>query len=158
MKKTIKNIKTIYKYGKEYKNALILEAVGSLLGIIIGIVLPILAAKQIVYITDNNWDQLILMSIIIFIIGLISALKTVLIRKNTQKFTVGVTEKLQKQISKEILKISQTDIDNNSTGVFVQRMTSDCDELANMFTIGFGRLVGIITSVGTLISMYLLSM
>ena len=79
-----------------------------MLGIIIGIVLPILAAKQIVYITDNNWYQLILMSIIIFIIGLISALKTVLIRKNTQKFTVGVTEKLQKQISKEILKISQT--------------------------------------------------
>lgn len=157
MKKTIKNIKTIYKYGKEYKNALILETVGSLLGIIIGIVLPILAAKQIVYITDNNWYQLILMSIIIFIIGLISALKTVLIRKNTQKFTVGVTEKLQKQISKEILKISQTDIDNNSTGVFVQRMTSDCDELANMFTIGFGRLVGIITSVGTFISVFIIN-
>ena len=157
MRETLKNIKTIYKFGKEYRGALILEAIGSFFGIVIGIALPILSAQLIVHITDNNWLQLIYMSLVIFAVLIVNALKTVLIRKNTQKFTVGVTEKLQKQISKEILKISQTDIDSNSTGVFVQRMTSDADELANMFTTGFGRCVGILTSIGTFISVFIIN-
>ena len=157
MKKTINNLKTVYKYGKEYKSCLIFETVGSILGIIIGIILPILSANQIVYLTDDKWIQLITMSLIILLIELISSAKTVLIRKNTQKFTVGVTEKLQKSLSKEILKVTQTDIDNNSSGVFVQRMTSDTDELANMFTTGYGRLVGIISSIGTFISIFIIN-
>ena len=152
MKETFRNLKKVYEYGKEFKSCLIYETIGSIFGIIIGIILPILAAKQIVYLTDNNWQQLIYMSVVILIVGIIGAIKTVLIRKNTQKFTVGVTEKMQRQLGREILKISQTDLDNNSTGTFVQRMTSDTDELASMFTTGYGRLIGIISSVGTFIA------
>lgn len=157
MKQTFRNIKTVYKYGKEYKNCLIYETIGSFFGIVIGIALPILVANQLVYLTDNNWIQLVVMSLVVLILGLINALKTVLIRKNTQKFTVGVTEKLQKSLSSEILKVSQTDLDNNSSGVFVQRMTRDTDELANMFTVGYGRLVGIISSIGTFISIFIIN-
>ena len=157
MKQTFKNIKMVYKYGKEYKNCLIYETIGSLFGIVIGIALPILVANQLVYLTDNNWIQLVIMSLVVLILGLINALKTVIIRKNTQKFTVGVTEKLQKSLSSEILKVSQTDLDSNSSGVFVQRMTRDTDELANMFTVGYGRLVGIISSIGTFISIFIIN-
>ena len=157
MKETLKNIKVIYRYGKEYRRALIFETIGSIIGISISIALPVITAKQVVYITNNSWYQLLIMSLVVLALGFLSAFKTVLIRKNTQKFTVGVTEKLQKQLSKEILKISQTDIDNNSTGLFVRRMTSDTDELANMFTVGYGRLVGIITSIGTLVSVFIIN-
>ncbi len=48
-------------------------------------------------------------------------------------------------------------MDNNSSGVFVQRMTRDTDELANMFTVGYGRLVGIISSIGTFISIFIIN-
>lgn len=157
MKRTIRNLKYVYNYGKEYKKALIFESIGSIFGIVIGITLPILSAKQVVYLTDNMWIQLVFMSFVILIIGIISALKTVLIRKNTQKFTVGVTEKMQKQLGTEILKITQTELDSNSTGTFVRRMTSDTDELANMFTTGFGRCVGIISSIGTFISILIIN-
>ena len=37
MKETFRNIKTIYKFGKEYRKALVYETIGSLLGIAIGI-------------------------------------------------------------------------------------------------------------------------
>ena len=156
MKETIKNLKRVYRYGKEYKKNLIYETIGSIFGIIISIILPILAAKQIVYLTDNLWYQLIFMSIIILFVGFISSFKTVLIRKNTQKFTVGITEKMQKELGIDILKISQSEIDNNATGVFIQRMTSDVDELAKMFTTGYGRLIGIISSIGTFISILII--
>ena len=157
MKKTIKNLKIIYKYGKEYRKSLLYELIASIIGIIIGVLLPILAARQIVYLTDNNWLQLISMSVVILVVGFISALKTVLIRKNTQKFTVGVTEKMQKQLGTEILMITQTDLTSKSTGTFVQRMTSDTDELANMFTIGFGRCVHIVSSIGVFIAIFFIN-
>ena len=157
MKETIRNLKKVYEYGKEYKKCLIYETIGSAFGIAIGILLPILAAKQIVYLTNNKWEQLIYMSVVILIVGFIGAIKTVLIRKNTQKFTVGITEKMQKQLGTEILKVTQTDLDNNSTGTFVQRMTSDTDELANMFTVGYGRLIGLISSIGTFIAILVIN-
>ena len=157
MKETINNIKYVYKYGREFRSALMFEAIGSLIGIAIGIAFPILGAKATVYLTSNKFDQLIIMALIMMFIGFIDALKTVLIRKNTQKFTVGLIYKLRNNVSREILKISQTDIDNNSTGMFVKRLTNDTEELSNMFTVGFGRLVGILTSIGTFISVFIIN-
>ena len=157
MKQTINNLKVIYNYGKEYKRSLLYETIGSLFGIAINIAIPILTAKQVVYLTDNIWKQLIIMTLAILLVNIIGALKTVLIRKNTQKFAVGVTEKMQREIGKEILKISQTDIDNHSTGTFVTRMTSDVNNLAYMFTMGYGRLVGIVSSIGTFIAVLIIN-
>ena len=157
MKETINNIKYVYKYGREFRSALMFEAIGSLIGIAIGIAFPILGAKATVYLTSNKFDQLIIMALIMMFIGFIDALKTVLITKNTQKFTVGLIYKLRNNVSREILKISQTDIDNNSTGMFVKRLTNDTEELSNMFTVGFGRLVGILTSIGTFISVFIIN-
>ena len=157
MKKTLSNLKVVYKYGKEYKKCLIYELIGSIFGIIINIILPIITAYQLVYLTDNKWYQLIIMTMIVLGLNFISTLKTVLIRKNTQKFVVGVSEKLQKLLGKEILKISQTDLDKKSTGVFVQRMTSDVEDLSYIFTIGFGRLVGIVSSIGVFVSVLIIN-
>ncbi|MBQ9319124.1 MAG: ABC transporter ATP-binding protein [Bacilli bacterium] len=157
MKQTLKNIKTVYQYGKEYKSSLIFQTIGSLFGIAIGIALPILTAYQLVNLTDNKWLQLLFMTLIVLILSIINALKTVLIRKSTQKFTLGVSMKIQRLLGKEILKIEQSEIDNHSTGVFVQRMTSDAEELSYIFTIGFGRCVGIISSLGTFISVFIIN-
>lgn len=157
MKKTLKNLKKVYKYGREFRGALILEAIGSIIGIIVEVVLPIISAQQLVLLTDNLWIQLIGMSAIVLALSIVVSLKTVLIRKNTQKFTVGITEKMQKQLGKEILKITQTELDSKSTGVFVQRMTSDTDELSNIFTTGFGRCVGVLSAVGVFVSVFIIN-
>lgn len=157
MKRTFRNIKKVYSYGREYKSSLIFQTIGSIFGIAIGIILPIITAYQLVYLTDNKWHQLIIMSIIVFVMGMVSAFKTVLIRKNTQKFTLGVSTKIQKLLSYEILKISQKEIDTNSTGVFIQRLTSDSEELAYIFTISFGRCINIISSLGVFISVFIIN-
>ena len=157
MKKFINRIRRVYQYGKEYKSSLILETIGSLMGISIGIALPIITAYQLVNLTDNKWSQLFYMTLVVLILGVVNALKTVLIRKNTQKFTLGVSTKIQRLLSKEILKIEQSEIDHHSTGVFIQRMTSDAEELSYIFTIGFGRCVGIISSLGTFISVFIIN-
>ena len=134
MKETITNLKKVYNYGKDKKLSLILEVVGSIIGIIINIILPILSAKLIVYLTDSIWKQLIITSLIVLAIDLISNLKTVLIRKNTQIFFKTVSENIQKDLAIEILKINQTELDSTSSGTFIQRMTTDPEQLSSLFT------------------------
>ena len=157
MKGTFKNLKHVYNYGKKYRLSLILQAIGSFLAIVFNILLPILSAKLIAYITDNNYIQIITISIVILIVNIIGSLKTVLIRKSTQKFFRGVTEAIQKEVSTEILKIEQADLDSNSSGVFIQRMTSDTDKLAGIFTMGMGDLAGVIASIGVFISIFIIN-
>lgn len=154
---TFSNLKKVYRYGKKYRWNLILEIVGSIIGIIINIVLPILAAKQIVYLTANAWEQLILMSIIILVIHLIGNLKTVLIRTNTQKVTIGITNNIRSHLSHEILKISDQEFIKNSSGTFIGRLTNDTDELANMFTVGIGRITGVISNLGIFVSVFIIN-
>ena len=157
MRETISNIKTIYKYGREFKGALLLEIIGSIIGIAFGIALPILSAKQVVYLTDNDFYQLIIMTLVILVVNIIHAFSVVLIRKNTQRFTVGLCTKMQNALNKEILQISQSDVDNNTSGLFVQRLVNDTGELSNMFTSGLGKFVGIITSVGIFVSTFIIN-
>ena len=157
MRETFKNLVAVYKYGKEYRKYLFFELIGSLLSIGLGILWPIIAAKEIVYLTDNNWDQLILISIVICIAYMFDGAVTVLIRKNTQQFIYGLCRKLEKEVSIEVLKISQTDIDKNSTGVFIQRLGSDVEEIATMFTKGFGKVTRLVTSIGVFIAVFIIN-
>ena len=157
MRETFKNLVAVYKYGKEYRKYLFFELIGSLLSIGLGILWPIIAAKEIVYLTDNNWDQLILISIVICIAYMFDGAVTVLIRKNTQQFIYGLCRKLEKEVSIEVLKISQTDIDKSSTGVFIQRLGSDVEEIATMFTKGFGKVTRLVTSIGVFIAVFIIN-
>ena len=65
MNETIKNIKKVYLYGKEYKKHLIWMVFACISGVIMGIIVPILSANQIVYLTSNIWKQAIYISIVI---------------------------------------------------------------------------------------------
>ena len=152
MKQTLKNIKKVYQYGKKQRICLVLEIVGSLIGIAISIALPILTAKLIVSLTDNIYTQVLWTTIIILITNIIAELKTVLIRKNTQKFTKETTSNLQKVLGNEILRINQQNLDETSSGTFIQRMTSDVNTLSDMFTVGVGHLVGVVSSLGIFIA------
>ena len=157
MKETITNLKKVYNYGKDKKLSLILEVVGSIIGIIINIILPILSAKLIVYLTDSIWNQLIITNLIVLAIDLISNLKTVLIRKNTQIFFKTVSENIQKDLAIEILKINQTELDSTSSGTFIQRMTTDPEQLSSLFTKGIGYLTGVISSIGIFIAIFIIN-
>lgn len=66
MKETIKNIKRVYQYGKEYKKNLIGMCFAVVSSTVINIILPLFIAKQIVYVTSSLWQQLLIISLVIF--------------------------------------------------------------------------------------------
>lgn len=139
MKETIKNIRKVYQYGKEYKKNLIGMIFAVISSTIVGIVVPLLVAKQIVYFTSSLWQQLIIISLVIFglqaYIGFAAMFFT---RRNSNYFQRNTMKKLQIRLGKEILRVSQKDMDSNSSGVFIQRIVNDTEKMASF--IGWGGL------------------
>ena len=157
MKETIKNIKKVYVYGKKYKKALIYQTICSTFFIIFNIILPILTAKQLVYLTDSLYEELLLATIVVLVISIANNLFHVLLRKNTQIFFRGTTKDLQIALGREILKIETEEIDNSQSGTFVQRLVSDTDEMSRIFTMGMGHLTGMLTDIGIFFAVFIIN-
>ncbi len=157
MKETINNLKKVYEYGKEFKLNMIIFTTLSFIFVIVDVIYPIFTAKQITYLTGGLFEQLIIVSIVILVYSIINAIKSVAIRKNTQIFFRGTFKKLQIAVSKEILKIKIKDIDKNSSGVFIERLNKDCNELSHIFTIGVGNLSGLLSNIGIFIAVLIIN-
>ena len=159
MKETIKNIKTVYQYGKEYKKNLIGMIIAVISSTIIGIVVPLLTAKQIVYFTSSLWQQLFTISLVILIVqAYISFAAMFFTRRNSKVFQRGTMKNMQMKLGGEILKISQKDLDSNSSGMFIQRITNDTEKMANF--IGWGgleHLRHILANVGALCATFVIN-
>ena len=152
MKETLRNLKRVYRYGKEYKGALIIQVICCIVGIAINITVPLLSAQFIVAFTDSVFKQAIFMALILFGLAIIDAVKTLIIRKNTQIFRRGTVRKMQMALGREILKLDQETLDKNSSGTFIQRLTNDTDKMAGMFTTGMGKMTGFLSNIGSFVA------
>lgn len=159
MKETIENIKKVYQYGKEYKKHLIGMIMGVIFGTIIGIIVPLLTAKQIVYFTSNVWNQLIIISLVIFGVQAFAAFGAMFFtRRNHQHFSRGTMKNLQMKLGKEILKISQNDMDRNSSGMFIQRILNDTEKMSDFISWGgLENLRQILGNVGALLATFVIN-
>ena len=157
MKKTFKNLKKVYKYGKKYKKNMIIFCLLSCLLILINVIYPIFTAKQLTNLTGGIFEELIFVTLIILGFDVLRSITMLVIKRNTQIFFRGTFKKLQLAVSKEILKIKVKDLDKNSSGVFIERLNQDCTELSHIFTVGVGHLTGIITNIGVFIAVFIIS-
>ena len=58
MKEFIKNIKFVWQYARDQKSKLVKYILCNLIAVIISVVVPIISAKIIVYLTDSMFYQL----------------------------------------------------------------------------------------------------
>lgn len=156
MKETIKNLKKVYSYGKEYKSCLIIQIICCIVGIAINISVPLISAKFIVNFTDSIWNQALFMALILLGISAVNEVKTLIIRKNTQIFRRGTVRNMQMSLGRETLKLEQSTLDSNSSGAFIQRLTNDTDKMAGMFTTGMGKLTGFLSNIGSFVAILII--
>lgn len=152
MKETIRNLKKVYCYGKEYKSCLIIQIICCIVGIAINISVPLISAKFIVNFTDSVWNQALFMAFVLLGISAVNEVKTLIIRKNTQIFRRGTVRNMQMSLGRETLKLEQSTLDSNSSGAFIQRLTNDTDKMAGMFTTGMGKLTGFLSNIGSFVA------
>ena len=150
MKETFINLKKVYKrYGKEYKSSLIKIFIFSLFGIVTNICIPLLSAKFIISFTDSKFEQAIYMSLVILGVYAIENIKILLIRKNNQVFRRGTVRSIQMSLGREILSLEQETLDSNSSGTFIQRLTTDTEKMSRIFTNGMVILIKFLSARGS---------
>lgn len=153
MKETIDNLKLVYNnYGKDNKKALIKIFIYSFFGIFTNIVIPLLAARFIVSFTDSKFGQAIFVLIIITIIYFLESFKILMIRKNNQIFKRGTVRNIQISLGQEILKLKQSELDSNSSGTFIQRLTGDTEKMSVIFTGGVVTCVKFLSAIGSFVA------
>lgn len=151
------NVKRTWKYIKEAKLNLIGYGIVSIIEAIISAIIPLLAAKVILNITNGIINQLILSAIVVFIIELILYVmiyfKGFFYQKIYQKTLIAI----QKSLTKEILNLEVQEIDKNSSGLFINRLNKDTQDIAGLFMEYTYWLSYIITNVGVLVTIFILN-
>ncbi len=154
MKETIKNLKKVFKISNEYRKYFVWILITSVIQMIVGIVLPLYTAQQIVLFSENIYEELFLTSFMVLIISIINEINSFVMGIACRKFRMGTIKNLQMRLGTEILKIREADIQKNGTGTFIERLTNDTDKMADMFTHGTGYISKTLMNAGIFIAVF----
>ena len=157
MKEFLKNLKFIWKYVKNEKKDINMFLISNILRIVSLIILPILSARIIIELTTNNYLQILLIAFAILIVDGLSSLFEYLNRVTSANIYRKALTALESDIGKEVLKLDNKSLEDNGTGVFIQRLTNDTSRLSNVFRTVFGLFSELIRYIGTLIAIFLIS-
>ena len=118
---------------------------------------PILSARIIVELTDVAVYQVILTALVLFAVNLLSA---VLMAGCNWAYNVVYNKTLtllEADISESVLRIENKEIEDNGTGLFIQRLTVDTSNLATAFNTLADNISQICQYVGILAAMLIVS-
>ena len=152
LKEVWSNLKFAWIYVKDQKFRLLGYSICNIFAIAISIIAPIISAKIIVYLTNNKFYQLIAMAIILFFIENIRNAVFFFASYFSQVTYRETFCKLQIELGKAILKLTNYSLDKNSSGVFIQRLTGDTSKIADVFNVLNYHLSDILTNIGIFIA------
>ena len=133
MKELWGNLKFAWKYAKNEKKQIITYGVLHLLGIIISIAVPVISASMIVKLTSNLLTQTVFLAFCIFAIEISRNFVNYFNGLLANKIYKESFNRIQKDLGKEMLKLENNILDSNTSGTFIQRLTSDTTQLSDVF-------------------------
>lgn len=152
-----KNLKSTYKYARKEKKYLFWFLFINLILTVISVVVPVIIAKRMVILTSGLFEKLFGFIILIFIIEIFRNIIRYLYNYVYNKFYYDVRKNLQIELTRETLKLSQDELNHNSSGVFIERINNDTDNLTDIFTTLIDYIISIIGNIGVLISVFLIN-
>lgn len=146
------NIKKTYRYAKTGRKYLFLFLLTNIMLTLISVAVPIITAKRILYLTDGVWQQLSLVALAIFVIEICRNITRYLSSWSYNKYYFDVRRNLQIDLARETLKITQEELNSKSSGVFIERINNDTDQISDIFGEMIEYITSVISSMGILIS------
>lgn len=152
-----KNIKKTWFYIKDCKFNLVGYGVVCIIEAIIGVIIPIFTAKIILNLTSSLIDQLILSAIFIFILNIILYIMYYFKGFLFQKIYQKTLNQLQIEVARETLKLEIKEVDKSSSGLFIDRLNKDTQDISYMFSEYAYWISYVISNVGVLIVIFVLN-
>ena len=157
MKEFWKNIKLTWKYTKDQKKTLIKYIIVTILNIIVALLIPILSAQLTVKLTNNQLYQLIFIGLIIYLVENIYNIISYLSTRYYQIIRRESYTRIQKDLGSNILNLEVETLDKNSSGVFIQRLTRDTEELSIIFNEIIYELDKLITNISIFLAIFIIN-
>ena len=157
LKDTLRYLKKTYRYAKKDKKYLFFFLLTTILECVVIVVVPWLEARQILALTDNIWEQLFFISIAIFLVEIGRNFVRFFNSFFIWKFFYSVKTNIQIEMAKETLKIDTATLNQNSSGVFIERIGNDTESLANIFTTIIDYATYLLSNFGILVSIFFLN-
>jgi ABC-type multidrug transport system fused ATPase/permease subunit len=152
-----KSIKMVSKYFLKCKKYLVIYALVSLFEAVMGVIMPLLSAKLIMHISGDEMHQLLQVLIIISCLEIVSSFmmffKTYTYRRINRSTMLGI----QMKVADETLKIKTSEIDANSSGLFVDRLNKDTGDLSQVFMETTYWITNVIGKIGIVASVFIMN-
>lgn len=157
MKEFFSNLKFVWQYAKDQKAKLIKYILCNFVVVIISVVVPIISANIIIYLTDSMFYQLLMMASVLCLLELLRNMLNYFSRYYSMIIFRESFIKIQTALGKNILRLENKIIDSNSSGVFIQRLTTDTSRLADIFNVLNLYLSRILINLGIFIAVFIIS-
>ena len=157
MKDLFKNLKETWRYAKSEKYRLIAYVLLNILMIGISVIIPIFAAKQMIYLTESNLERLLGVSLVVSAIELFRILINHISRTLSINIFVNTYSTLIYALAQEVLKLNNKTLDENGSGVFIQRITNDTFRMSDIYNYLANNLVNIISDLGMLFGIFVIN-
>ena len=152
------HLKKTYSYAsKKEKIYLFLFLLNALFMCGVNIIVPVISARQIVYLTDSMWSELIFITLILFASEMTRNFLMYIGNKLIGLYYLGVKSKLQIKLAEETLKIKTEVMNENSSSMFSERMGQDVNSMTDIFISLIHYVTSFITGVGVLIAVLFLN-
>ena len=161
IKKDFKELKTNLKmswyFVKEEKLYFILIIFLSLILAGIGFIIPLFSAQLLLKLTDGLLKELLVVAIIMFFIEMLRNVVTYFFRKIFELYSIKATTNAQIKMFEETLKIKTSEIENNTTGMFVERINNDTEEIINTFSHLCSIAINMISNIGVFLAIFVIN-
>ena len=151
------NLKKSFKYAKGARLMLFLYIIFGALLAFIGVIAPLLSAKELIYVTDGTFKKLVIIALCVFAIEISRNICRALSRITSRLFAREVMKHIQIDMAGEILKIKTADLDKKSSGVFISRLNTDSGKISDIFLKLNYDITDLISSIGVLVAIFFIN-
>lgn len=157
MKEFFGNLKKAWVFARNQKAKLILYIVFNTIAMAISVIVPVMTARIIVNLTSNMLYQVLLISLVLMLVEWLRNISNYFMRLFSQIIYRETFKEIQINLGKEILKLETECLDNNSSGVFIQRLTNDTTRIADIFGNLSDNLRNIIADLGIFFAVFIIN-
>lgn len=151
------DLKRTWQYIKLAKGNLFGYVAVSIVEAIISVILPIVSAQVILNITSELFTQLLLTGALVLLlqvlIRVMSFFKTVFYKKI---FNITI-EAIKMDLTRSILNLEVQELDNSSSGLFINRINKDTEDISGVFMEFAYWISYVISNMGVLITIFILN-
>ncbi len=157
LKKTFRLLKRTWKYADGYRKYLFLFCFLSLLMAAISVGVPILSAVLMLNMTNGILDKLLIVALAIFGVEVLRNVCIYFAGLAITKFNIEILNDIQVSLADETLKLTVKELDNNSSGIFIDRLSKDAEQLSTLFDMLTWYMGQILTNVGVIGAIFIVN-